>query len=499
MLQFLKMRFWGFGLVGVGVLLGGIALLYVLVTILHVQQNIAYFIQAGASIEANFLLNRFINWRDRGGSLGRQWLKFHTTKIATVLLNQALFAGLTYIGLHYLLATIICTGIVTVINYLSNDRFVFTTQQKAGEQMEGTPESHPGPLPRVGVVVPVRNSTRTILKCVQALLNQDYPYFRIFLVGNPLGQDTTWQKLGALQEHPRIVCIQVARPTDWAGRDANIKRYCGCQAAVEAGAEVLGLIDSQVIPPSNWLSTAITLMQRQHVDGVAGISKRHPKDHSLVAVYQDGSLFSEWPRYGKGSVLTRETFSRTRGLPITANLFFSAQVFERISKKWPLKSTYSWEDFHLAWIMVSAGCALLCTDLLVVYRLHRKKFRLVKHFSAGLAALDFHRKYPESGYSGRMLAKACAVVLCALTICSLGITTLALQALPLFLSGCLAVLLGFLVLSVLSVIKARDWRGLFFPLLDILHIGLWIAGAAYNLLRRGNVDQGIAKLLIRWR
>jgi hypothetical protein len=311
--------------------------------------------------------------------------------------------------------------------------------------------------------------------------------------------DTTWQKLGPLQNHPRIVCIQVARSEDWAGRDANIKRYYGCQAAVEAGADVIGLIDSQVIPPRNWLSTAIELMQNQRVDGVAGISKRHPKDRSLVAVYQDGSLFSEWPRYGKGTLLTKATFGRTRGLPITANLFFSAQVFKQIHDKWPLKSTYSWEDFHLAWIIASAGCALWCTDLLVVYRLHRRKFRLVKHFSAGLAALDFHRKYPESGYSGRMLAKACAVVLCALTICSLGVTTLALQALPLFLGGCLVVLLGFLLLSVLSVIKARDWRGFFFPVFDMLHIGLWIAGATYNLLRGGNVDQGIAKLLIRWR
>src|SRR5690242_2697975 len=49
----IRQRFIGFGLVGIGIMVGGILLLSFLIQVLHLNPNLAYFIQAIASIEAN--------------------------------------------------------------------------------------------------------------------------------------------------------------------------------------------------------------------------------------------------------------------------------------------------------------------------------------------------------------------------------------------------------------------------------------------------------------
>ncbi|HLV97565.1 MAG TPA: GtrA family protein [Ktedonobacterales bacterium] len=499
-IRVLKGRFWGFGLVGLSVLAGGTALLYVLVHFLGVQQNVAYFIQAVVSIEANFVLNRFFNWRDRRGPILTQWLKFHTTKVGTIILNQILFALLTYAGIFYLVATVICTAVITVINFITNDKYVFASRRDETQEIEWATQellaSHPL---RVAVVIPVRNSTRTITRCVQSLLRQDYPLLHIFLVANVQHEDKTWEALASLRDDPRVSYIQVELPQYWMGRDASIKRYYGCLAAMEAGCDVIALTDSQVVTRKNWISTALYLLEKKHVDGVAGVSLRPPRDKSFVGVYQDGSLFSEWPHYGEALYLTKHSFGRARGLPITANLFMSVRAFERINPRWPVQCPYGWEDFHLAWTIVSSGLTLLCTDQLAVYRLHRRKFRLAKHFSAGIAALDFHRKYPESGYSKRMLMKALLVVFCGLTVTAALAVTLALHADLFFLGICIMMGLAFFLLGLFSIRSAQDWRGILFPFLDIIHIGFWISGAIYAFLRGGKVDPKVARLLIRLR
>jgi putative flippase GtrA len=130
-LTFLRGRFFGFGLVGIFIMLIGIVVLYALVHYCGFNKNLAYFIQAVVSIELNFICNKFFNWRDRQGHVLFQWVRFHTTKIGTVLLNQLLFAFLVAQGMHYLLATLIGVVLATIINYIVNDKFVFAARKVA--------------------------------------------------------------------------------------------------------------------------------------------------------------------------------------------------------------------------------------------------------------------------------------------------------------------------------------------------------------------------------
>jgi putative flippase GtrA/glycosyltransferase involved in cell wall biosynthesis len=500
----LPRRVMGFSLVGGSVMVGGILLLFILVQLLHVEPHFAYLVQAVLSIETNFFLNRFLNWKDRNGHLLAQWIKFHSTSLVTFPLNQALFALLTWLGMHYLVITLLGAGVAAVVNYLSNDRFVFHKSSCRISEFTtgGRHVRSPLPLyPRIGVIIPVRNSQRTIRQCVESVLQQQYPgSFKIFLVGNAPNEDATWQALGELAQHPAVHCIQVKRPYGWTGRDANLKRYSGCKTAIAADAEVIAFLDSQVTAPPDWLASATRLLHEHQTDGIAGKSTRSRDDHTLPSLYQDRSLFSEWPAYGSGFVLSQASIGRARGLPITNNLFITRQVWESIQDLWPLQVTYSWEDFRLVWQIVSAGYTFFCTDSLWVSRHHKPKFRLVKHFAAGAGAVEFHQTSTDCPYVKNRLFKAGIVTFSAALFLGLLVVACVLSqwlALALLGGGLVGILF---VLGVLSMIKARDIRGLLFPWLDVLHIGLWILGASYvTWMQEPQQKKALAELLVALR
>ena len=121
-------RFTGFAAVGLGVFLTGSALLYGLVSWAHMEAHLAYFLTAIYSIEVNFALNKLVNWRDRPGGIVRQLVSFHATKVVTIIANQVLFAVLLAKGINYMADMVILTALITVVNYLANDRLVFRRQ-----------------------------------------------------------------------------------------------------------------------------------------------------------------------------------------------------------------------------------------------------------------------------------------------------------------------------------------------------------------------------------
>lgn len=133
--RFWKLRFWKFGLVGGFVALIGIALLYVLVDILSIEKSVAYFVLAIISLQLNFNLNDWFTWGERrkGNNNGywNRWIKFHATRALSAVIDQILFALLaSVLGVHYILASVMCIIIATGWNYLMGDRFVFARRAR---------------------------------------------------------------------------------------------------------------------------------------------------------------------------------------------------------------------------------------------------------------------------------------------------------------------------------------------------------------------------------
>lgn len=121
-------RVISFGLVGGFVALLGSILMFLFVDILHIEKNIAYFLQTVIALQINFNLNDLVTWRDRRESNGfywKRWLKYHIARLLTVILSQLIFSLLVSVGVQYMVAFAINIAVGMVINYFSSDKFVF--------------------------------------------------------------------------------------------------------------------------------------------------------------------------------------------------------------------------------------------------------------------------------------------------------------------------------------------------------------------------------------
>ncbi len=121
-------RFTKFGVIGGSVAVIGAGLLYILVEKCRMEQNLAYAIQTVVSLQLNFFLNDRFTWTGLGNGARewvQRWLKFHAVKLLSIAVNQLLFTIFTAIGMHYLLVYTLSVALVTVVNYTTNDRFVF--------------------------------------------------------------------------------------------------------------------------------------------------------------------------------------------------------------------------------------------------------------------------------------------------------------------------------------------------------------------------------------
>ena len=124
-------RFVTFAMIGGTVFVAGFALQVVLTTRLHVPAFASYLIQTVLGVEANFLLNRWLTWRDRVSQFWPECVRFNVQRALTTVLNLASYAGLIYVGMNYLLANIILTAAFTLVNYMVGDRFVFPARGEA--------------------------------------------------------------------------------------------------------------------------------------------------------------------------------------------------------------------------------------------------------------------------------------------------------------------------------------------------------------------------------
>ena len=348
---------------------------------------------------------------------------------------------------------------------------------------------------KVAVVLPVRDSARTVRQCLTSLMAQDYPFFHVYVVSGPRHEDQSAASVPDLISDSRITWLEWPRPFEWEGRDGSAKRQMGANIALSDGADVVAFIDSQVEAPPAWLSTGVRLLEETGTDGIAGVSRRRPEDRSFAAVYQDCSIFSEWPNYREDQRLFDENSDRVGQLPVTNNLLVRSEALEPVLGLWPDSCPFGWEDFHLDHALLQSGASLLCTGRSRVYRLHKPKLRLAKHVTAGMAAADFYRAFPKDRFIRRRLFQAALVTAAAAVTAGLVAVSIALSslALGLFVAGTIA--LAAIGLSAVSVRSARDWRAVCFPLVVAIHIVSWMAGLLVSVAGPASLKQKVQLFL----
>ena len=82
------------------------------------------------AIETNFLLSYFFTWRmaAEGSTFATAFLRFHASKVVTVIIGQALFAGLNVV-LGFYAAYVGTVVLMTAVNFLLHRFWIFRDAQ----------------------------------------------------------------------------------------------------------------------------------------------------------------------------------------------------------------------------------------------------------------------------------------------------------------------------------------------------------------------------------
>jgi putative flippase GtrA/GT2 family glycosyltransferase len=372
-------RFTIFSAIGGFIFVLGFGLQAALTTGWGVPAFVSYLVQAVVSVELSFVLNRWLTWRDRDTPLWTAFGRFNAQKTVTIALNAALYAGLLRLGLNYLVANIVLTIVFTVVNYAAGDKLVFSPRRARSEEATlAEPPTAPLPAiklagPAVSVVIPCRDNEATIGEAVQSLLDQDYAHLEeIILVGSP--GDPTWAGLAGIDD-PRLTMVEREAPP--GVRDANFKRDVGVKMT---STELVALMDSDIVLPEDWLSTAVTELHASGVSCVAG-GMRSIHD-SFWGRYTDNTVIgAKTPRIPASYMVTSENFgSAGRKPPITANTLFSREMYDKcaIDPNW---SHGSYEDYEWFWRVASAGFKIQVSRDLFGWHHHRRGMRaLIKEY-----------------------------------------------------------------------------------------------------------------------
>jgi putative flippase GtrA len=118
-------RFLSFSIIGAFVFVLGLGFQAFLFQVLHVSSDLSYLAQGFVSVQVSFLLNYYWTWRDVSSPFWRTCYKFNVQKIITTIFNLLVYAGLTALGVNYLVANIITTVIFTAVNYVFGNRWTF--------------------------------------------------------------------------------------------------------------------------------------------------------------------------------------------------------------------------------------------------------------------------------------------------------------------------------------------------------------------------------------
>jgi putative flippase GtrA/GT2 family glycosyltransferase len=410
-------RFTSFSLIGGLIFVAGLALQAALTGGMHMHAFLSYLIQAIVSIEASFLLNRWLTWRRRGTAFWPAFLRFNAQKVLTVTANLILYAGLLRLGVNYLLANVLLTAVFTIVNYVAGDRFVFVPPEPPTGPLPAVQiprgeralfRTIPGLRPSVSIVIPVRNNEATIRPAVESLLRQNYPELReIILIGSP--QDTTWQALRGITDR-RLVTFEAEAPP--GVRDANFKRHLGVRAT--SGA-LVALVDSDMVLPDDWLRNAVRALINSGADCVAGVMRSIHDDYWGRFV-DNCRLAAKTPRVHGSYFVTSDDFGgSSRKPPITANILFTGDMYA----KCPIDSTWSHgslEDYEWFWRVVSNGYRVLVTDQLFGWHHHRSGIKKLtgEYRRSARGCAYFIRAHSQSPFARKRLMQAITLPLAAL-------------------------------------------------------------------------------------
>ena len=180
-----------------------------------------------------------------------------------------------YEAAHYALAAVLA-GVATVwAHFIRSMAESFRRAPRLDD-----PAAPPGPAPAVSVILPARNESAFIGRCLESLAAQDYPDYEVVAVDDS-SDDGTGR---IISEHaardPRIVRVDAApRPCGWMG-----KSWACMEGYRAARGELLLFTDADTVHARNTVSLASAQLRAGGLDAISAIPRMRALDFWTRAV-----------------------------------------------------------------------------------------------------------------------------------------------------------------------------------------------------------------------
>ncbi len=325
-------------------------------------------------------------------------------------------------------------------------------------------------LPRVSVVIPVRNEAGYIGRNLDALLAQDYPADRLeILVADGRSDDATREIVQTLSfrvaeggSGASIVLVDNPERIMPTGTNAAIRRATG---------DVIVLLGGHAQLPADYLRSCAVALQETGADAVSGAIES--RGSGLVGETIAAAMSSP---FGIGNSGFR---TATSGAAVEVDTIpfgmYRRGVFERVGLFNPNMVRHQDYEFNYR-VRRSGGRMMLLPGVRAVYHV-RGNLRALwrQYWQYGIWKGRFLRRFPESLRPRHLVPS-----LFALTLVLSGVGSLLLPPLTVLFGALVGAYLGFIVAAMVAFALQGRWRML--PVLPVVMLclqlgyglGVWI-------------------------
>ncbi len=169
-------------------------------------------------------------------------------------------------------------------------------------------------LPRVSIIIPVRNNTSGLARCLDALRTQTYPFnnYEILVVDNGSTDD-----IATLHSvYPEVRWLADSGPGSYSARNAGLQHATG---------DVIAFTDSDCVPEPTWLERGVAALSEKSATVIGGnVDHFNPVERPLNSPEVIEILISRLPNI--------EFLIKKLGVASTGNLFVERSAFARVGE-----------------------------------------------------------------------------------------------------------------------------------------------------------------------